>query len=97
MQGVLLVLYSIGFIYRAPQLSFAMHRFSCRLITSRINRGGCQHLHACTKLLEEIDAGNFPLFTELPAPPMARNYWQLKVVRDVILAIRGGFCGDACI
>lgn len=45
-----------------------------------------------TKLLREIDQGHLPLFENLPAPPVARDYWQLDdnaSFRDVILAIRG--------
>lgn len=45
-----------------------------------------------TKLLKEIDNGNLPLFENLPAPPVARDYWCLSndaTFRDVVLAIRG--------
>lgn len=45
-----------------------------------------------TKLLKEMDNGHLPLFENLPAPPVARDYWCLtadSTFRDVILAIRG--------
>lgn len=44
-----------------------------------------------TKLLLEMDNGHLPLFENLPAPPVARDYWRLHdaaTFRDVILAIR---------
>lgn len=45
-----------------------------------------------TKLLREIDNGHLPLFENLPAPPVAKDYWCLSsdaTFRDVVLAIRG--------
>lgn len=44
-----------------------------------------------THILEEIDAGRLPMWTNLPAPDIAITYWQLPenpVMRDVILAVR---------
>ena len=38
-----------------------------------------------------IDSGKLPMWTSLPAPEIAVNYWKLgqgAVMRDVILAIR---------
>jgi len=44
-----------------------------------------------THILEEMDAGNLPMWNMLPAPDLAVTYWQLPpnaMMRDVILAIR---------
>jgi len=44
-----------------------------------------------THILEEMDAGNLPMWKRLPAPELAVKYWQLPppaTMRDVILAIR---------
>jgi len=42
-------------------------------------------------ILEKMDAGRLPMWSSLPAPEIAVNYWKLSdkaLMRDVILAIR---------
>jgi hypothetical protein len=42
-------------------------------------------------ILEKMDAGQLPMWSSLPAPEIAVNYWKLSdkaLMRDVILAIR---------
>merc|ERR1719261_659503 len=44
-----------------------------------------------THLLEEIDGGNLPLFSQMPAPKFARTYYRLgedSMLRDVFACIR---------
>jgi len=44
-----------------------------------------------THILEELDSGNLPMWSKLPAPDIAIQYWELgpdAMMRDVILAIR---------
>lgn len=44
-----------------------------------------------TDILDQLDSGKLPMWTSLPAPEIAVNYWKLRpgaVMRDVILAIR---------
>ena len=44
-----------------------------------------------TDILEKLDGGKLPLWSHLPAPEIAVNYWKLgnqAMMRDVILAIR---------
>lgn len=44
-----------------------------------------------TDILQHIDHGKLPLWSHLPAPEIAVNYWRLgeqAMMRDVILAIR---------
>ncbi len=44
-----------------------------------------------TKILEHYDAGKFPLWKDMKAPPIAINYWQLPEtanVRDLIEVVR---------
>lgn len=43
------------------------------------------------QLLEDIDANKLPLFSNLPAPAMAKSYWKLgddAMFRDLVLAVR---------
>ena len=42
-------------------------------------------------ILTKLDEGKLPMWSTLPAPDIAVNYWRLgeaAVMRDVILAIR---------
>ena len=44
-----------------------------------------------THILEELDSGGLPMWRRLPAPDIAKTYWQLPedaMMRDVVLAIR---------
>jgi len=44
-----------------------------------------------THILEEMDAGRLPMWSQLPAPDIAVSYWKLPedaMMRDVILVIR---------
>jgi demethoxyubiquinone hydroxylase (CLK1/Coq7/Cat5 family) len=44
-----------------------------------------------TRCLSEIDKGNLPKWNALPAPPVAKKYWNMKegsTIRDVIAVIR---------
>jgi len=44
-----------------------------------------------TQILEELDAGRLPMWSKLPAPEIAIEYWQLPkdaLMREVISAIR---------
>ena len=44
-----------------------------------------------THILQELDSGNLPMWSKLPAPDIAIKYWELApdaMMRDVILAIR---------
>jgi len=43
------------------------------------------------QLLEDIDANKLPMFSNLPAPAIAKSYWKLgddAMFRDLILAVR---------
>jgi ubiquinol oxidase len=53
-------------------------------------------VHTYTVLLEQIDKGNLPHWSNLPAPQEAREYYHLPTdakFRDMILAIRAD---EAC-
>ena len=44
-----------------------------------------------TDVLQKMDQGKLPMWSQLPAPDIATKYWQLgegALMRDVILAIR---------
>ena len=44
-----------------------------------------------THVLDELDKGNLPIWKNMPAPPLAVDYWRLPsdaMMRDVILSIR---------
>jgi len=44
-----------------------------------------------THILQELDAGRLPMWSRLPAPSLAINYWKLPptaMMRDVILVVR---------
>ena len=44
-----------------------------------------------THILAEMDGGRLPMWSKLPAPPIAISYWKLPkdaMMRDVILVIR---------
>ena len=44
-----------------------------------------------TQILKDLDEGNLPIWTDIPAPPEAIRYWGLAynaTFRDVILSIR---------
>ena len=44
-----------------------------------------------TQLLNDIDANKLPLFSNLPAPSIAKAYWKLSenaMFRDLVLAVR---------
>lgn len=44
-----------------------------------------------TSIIEDLDAGKFVLWSHLPAPIVAKEYWRLPdgaLMRDVLLAIR---------
>jgi len=44
-----------------------------------------------TDIIQKIDEGKLPMWNNLPAPVIAKNYWKLgetALMRDVILAIR---------
>ena len=44
-----------------------------------------------THILEELDAGRLPMWSNLPAPELAIKYWKLPetaTMRDVILVVR---------
>jgi hypothetical protein len=48
-------------------------------------------VHTYTSVLDDIDAGKLPLFTNLDAPDLGKNYWKLSPdakFRELILAIR---------
>lgn len=48
-------------------------------------------VHTYTRLIEEIDAGKLPMFSNLKAPPMAKTYYNLPpdaMIRDVFACIR---------
>lgn len=51
----------------------------------------CVLLSLFIQLLEDIDAKKLPLFSNLPAPAMAKSYWKLgddAMFRDLVLAVR---------
>ena len=44
-----------------------------------------------SSIIDDLDAGKFPMWTNLPAPVIAKDYWRLpegSLMRDVILAVR---------
>ena len=44
-----------------------------------------------TRCLEDLDAGLLPIWSQTPAPDIAKKYWQLAdgaMMRDVLLAVR---------
>jgi len=46
------------------------------------------------QLLDDIDANKLPLFSNLPAPAIAKSYWKLgedAMFRDLVLAVRCDF------
>lgn len=62
-------------------VSHTNERFSIAMTTVR----------SLLQLLEDIDANKLPLFSNLPAPAMAKSYWKLgddAMFRDLVLAVR---------
>ena len=50
-----------------------------------------QAVHTYTHILELLDSGHLPMWSNLPAPEVAIKYWELPeaaMMRDVLLAIR---------
>jgi len=82
------VLLTQGFFIGVYSVSYMVSpRFAHRFVGYLEEEAVITYSH----LLSEIDKGNLPLFSHLPAPPMARHYWQLPenaMIRDVFLAIR---------
>ncbi|CEM10074.1 unnamed protein product [Vitrella brassicaformis CCMP3155] len=78
-QGVFLAFFTCSYLL-SPRFA---HRFVGYLEEEAVK--------TYTHLIEEMDKGKLPLFTHMPAPPVARAYWQLgkkAMLRDVWLAIR---------
>lgn len=50
---------------------------------------GC--LPIASQLLKDLDDNKLPLFSNLPAPAIAKSYWKLgdeAMFRDLVLAVR---------
>jgi hypothetical protein len=44
-----------------------------------------------TRCIEALDAGRLPIWSNTPAPKIAKNYWKLSdnaMMKDVLLAVR---------
>uniref|UniRef100_A0A0G4HE94 Alternative oxidase n=1 Tax=Chromera velia CCMP2878 TaxID=1169474 RepID=A0A0G4HE94_9ALVE len=78
-QGIFLTMYSLSYLI-SPRFC---HRFVGYLEEEAVK--------TYSRLLKEMDEGHLPLFSHMPAPPVAVDYWQLPEtakLRDVWLAIR---------
>ncbi|CAM9546845.1 unnamed protein product [Ascophyllum nodosum] len=83
-----MVLLSQGVMFNAFFLTYLISPKTCHRFVGYIEE---EAVHTYTKLLEDIDANKLPLFTNLPAPAVAKSYWKLSedaMFRDLILAIR---------
>ena len=85
------------FIYKLSALfSFLSAFFITYLISPRICHRFVGFLEeeavvTYTRCIEDLDAGNLPLWANLAAPQIAKTYWKLSdnaMMRDVLLAIR---------
>eukprot|EP00752_Nemacystus_decipiens_P014348 g12765.t1 len=82
------VMISQGVMYNAFFLSYLISPKACHRFVGYIEE---EAVHTYTKLLEDIDANKLPLFSNLPAPAIAKSYWKLgenAMFRDLILAVR---------
>ncbi|CAM9494778.1 unnamed protein product [Ectocarpus fasciculatus] len=82
------VMVSQGVMYNAFFLSYLISPKACHRFVGYIEE---EAVHTYTVLLEDIDAKKLPLFSNLPAPAMAKSYWKLgddAMFRDLVLAVR---------
>ncbi|CAM9728978.1 unnamed protein product [Ectocarpus sp. 12 AP-2014] len=82
------VMISQGVMYNAFFLSYLISPKACHRFVGYIEE---EAVHTYTVLLEDIDANKLPLFSNLPAPAMAKSYWRLgddAMFRDLVLAVR---------
>ncbi|CAM9371826.1 unnamed protein product [Pylaiella littoralis] len=82
------VMISQGIMYNAFFLSYLISPKACHRFVGYIEE---EAVHTYTTLLEDIDANKLPLFSNLPAPAMAKSYWKLgddAMFRDLVLAVR---------
>ncbi|CAB1117426.1 unnamed protein product [Ectocarpus sp. CCAP 1310/34] len=82
------VMISQGVMYNAFFLSYLISPKACHRFVGYIEE---EAVHTYTVLLEDIDANKLPLFSNLPAPAMAKSYWKLgddAMFRDLVLAVR---------
>ncbi|CAM9522362.1 unnamed protein product [Ectocarpus sp. 8 AP-2014] len=82
------VMISQGVMYNAFFLSYLISPKACHRFVGYIEE---EAVHTYTALLEDIDANKLPLFSNLPAPAMAKSYWKLgddAMFRDLVLAVR---------
>eukprot|EP00903_Cladosiphon_okamuranus_P006436 g6297.t1 len=82
------VMISQGVMYNAFFLSYIISPKACHRFVGYIEE---EAVHTYTVLLEDIDANKLPLFSNLPAPAMAKSYWKLgedAMFRDLVLAVR---------
>lgn len=50
-----------------------------------------RRLSVASQLLRDLDDNKLPLFSNLPAPAIAKSYWKLgdeAMFRDLVLAVR---------
>jgi len=80
----------------STQIFFTLGFSLCYLISPRFCHRFVGYLEeqaviTYTDIINKIDEGKLPMWSSLPAPVIAKNYWKLgdnALMRDVILAIR---------
>ncbi|CAM9546705.1 unnamed protein product [Ascophyllum nodosum] len=83
-----MVLISQGVMFNAFFLTYIISPKTCHRFVGYIEE---EAVHTYTTLLNDIDANKLPLFSNLPAPSIAKAYWKLSenaMFRDLVLAVR---------
>ncbi|CAN0137591.1 unnamed protein product [Ectocarpus sp. 4 AP-2014] len=91
------VMISQGVMYNAFFLTYLISPKACHRFVGYIEE---EAVHTYTVLLDDIDANKLPLFTNLPAPAMAKSYWKLgddAMFRDLVLAVRRADEANHCV
>ncbi|CAM9687634.1 unnamed protein product, partial [Choristocarpus tenellus] len=84
----IMVVLAQGVMFNMFFLTYLISPKTCHRFVGYIEE---EAVHTYTMLLEEIDQRKLPLFSNLPAPTIAKSYWGLEdeaMFRDVILAVR---------
>jgi len=82
------VIVTQGVFFNGFFLSYLLSPKTCHRFVGFIEE---EAVRTYTKIIEDIDAGKLPLFVDLKAPRIAKNYWALSEdakFRDLILAVR---------
>ncbi|CAM9340053.1 unnamed protein product [Sphacelaria rigidula] len=82
------VMISQGIMFNAFFLAYIINPKLCHRFVGYIEE---EAVHTYTVLLKDLDDNKLPLFSNLPAPAIAKSYWKLPsdaMFRDLVLAVR---------